>query len=86
MSKTIVLTKIEIAGMYVDIVNQKVVVNYSLQDANSKQWGLSYQETYWVTLPANPTSQDVQLPSQYLQNLVNLYSVAKSDLEGKYLI
>lgn len=86
MPKTVILTQIKIAGMYVDIVNQKVIVNYSFHDANGKKWDESYQETYWATLPENPTSQDVQLPAQYLQNLVDLYNAAKTALTNKYLI
>ena len=86
MSKTIVLTQIKISGMFVDIVNQKVLVNYSFHDATGQKWDESFQETYWVTMPAIPTSSDQQLPMQYLQNLVDLYDAAKADLEGRYLV
>ena len=85
MAKTVVLTQIQIAGMYVDIVNQKVVVNYSFHDAEGKKWDGNFQETYWVTLPENPMSYDVLLPAQYLQNLVDLYNTAKLALTNKYL-
>jgi hypothetical protein len=86
MAKTIVLTELRIVGMYVDIINQKVTVNYSFHDAGGRKWDNSYQETYWVTMPANPTAQDVQLPVQYLQNLIDLYTAAKNALTSKYLI
>jgi hypothetical protein len=86
MSKTIVLTQLKIAGMYVDIVNQKVIVNYALFDTTHKQWGPSFQEVYLVTFPETPTPSDQQLPAQYLQNLVDLYNAAKADLESRYLV
>lgn len=86
MPKTIELTVLEIAGMYVDIINQKVIVNYFMTDADGKKWVHGQQETYWVTLPdpAGPTDQ--QLPAQYLQNLVALYTAAKADLTTRYLV
>jgi hypothetical protein len=71
--------------MLVDIVNQKVVVAYSLHDSGGVSWQQG-QQTYWVTMPTLPTQADSQLPTQYLQNLVNLYNASKADLEAKYLI
>ena len=86
MSKTIVLTELKIAGMFVDIVNQKVIVNYALFDAAGNQWGQSEQATYWVTLPEHQQPSDAQLPLQYLQSLAGLYNAAKTDLTARYLV
>lgn len=86
MAKTIVLSELKVFGMFVDIINQKVVVNYSFHDTDGKQWGQSFQETYWVTLPENPIDSDQLLPAQYLQNLVDLYNAAKADLTSRYLV
>lgn len=84
--KTIQLTELKVAGMFIDILNQKVIVNYQMLDADGTVWVASRQETYWVTPPdpAGPTDQ--QLPAQYLQTLVDLYTAAKADLEARYLI
>lgn len=86
MPKIVTLNELRVTGMFVDILNQKVVVNYSFHDSTGKKWGDGDQEIYWVTLPQTPTSKDVQLPSQYLQNLTDLYNAAKAALTSKYLI
>jgi hypothetical protein len=84
MAKTITLNNVKIVGMFVDIVNQKVVVTFTTHDSTGKQWGGSQTETYWVTLPATPGSSDVQLPAQYLANLVSLYNAASAAILTKY--
>jgi len=86
MAKEIALTGVEIVRMEVDIQNQKVTVYYNLVDDDQQPWLVHQMETYWVTLPDIPGPTDQQLPSRYLQNLVDLYNAAKADLEARYLI
>ena len=84
MTKTITINSLKVAGMFVDIVSQKVVVTYTVHDNTGVQWGGSQVETYWVTLPINPDSSDVLLPPQYLANLTDLYNAAMTALKAKY--
>jgi hypothetical protein len=85
MSKTIVLTAVQITAIVVDITSQKVIVNYNLVDANGVQWGPSGGQTYWVTLPTNPSPADSQLPTIYMTSLSNLQNAALADITSKYL-
>lgn len=85
MAKNIALTELKVFGMFVDIINQRVTVNYSMHDADGKNW-IQGQQVYWVTLPVTPEPTDSQLPAQYLANLTGLYNAAKADLTAKYLV
>ena len=84
MTKTITINTIKILGMFIDIVNQKVVVSFTTHDNTGKQWGDTQTETYWVTLPSNPGPSDVQLPAQYMANLTALYTAVGAALGIKY--
>jgi hypothetical protein len=84
MTHTITLNQIKITCYSVDIVAQKVTVNYTVHDNTGKQWGPTYTETYWVTLPDKPEPTDVKLPAAYVATLTDLYQAALTALTSKY--
>jgi len=85
MAKTINLNNIKISEMVIDTSRQCIEVKYALADSEDKLWGDNQTETYWVTLPSNPASSDVQLPANYVSLVTNLYTAALAALKNKYL-
>lgn len=83
--KTINLTNIQITEMVINPIHQCIFVKYFILDETGKKYESEKVETYWVTLPANAGSADVQLPANFVSLVTTLYTAGLSALKAKYL-
>ena len=85
MTKTILLTDLIITSMEINYELQYVRVTFSMVDGAGISWE-THLARFWVTLPANPTDYDLQLPSGYIPTLVQLRVDADQALTNKFLV
>ena len=85
MSKTIILTDLVVNYIHTDYENQRVLVGFKMIDANGEKWQ-SGEAIFWVTMPADPTDYDFQLPAGYIGTLVQLRADADQALTNKFLV
>jgi hypothetical protein len=78
------ITNIVIHDVFIDYVNQFVRITFSLADDSGRQWSTEHA-IFWVTLPANPTDYDFQLPSGYITSLVNMKASATTAIANRFL-
>lgn len=99
MPTIITLTDLVINQIYLDYINNKVIVLYSLIDGNGKSWQNS-EATFWATMPPQtpiysgssiigyepyPDSW-FELPATYLPTLVGLQTDADAALTARFLV
>jgi len=88
MPKTISLTDLVINYINIDYENQRVLVDYSMKDANGAVWEKG-NAIFWVTIPTQPAPVPdnwFQLPASYLPTLVSLRNDADTALTAKFLV
>lgn len=85
MAKTILLTELKILEMRINPDSENITVKYVIIDEFGEIYGREKVETYWVTLPANAGSADVQLPANFVSLVTTLYDAGLDALKGKYL-
>lgn len=84
MPKTITLNNVKILDMHINPEAQNITVKWVLLESSGEIYGREKVETYWVTLPSNAQSSDVQLPANYITLVTDLYVAALAALKGKY--
>ena len=100
MSKTVLLTQVNITQISVDYIRNVVVAKFQVQDATGSVWE-SKEASFWVTLPPQTPIYDdagnvtgyqpypdtwFQLPSSYVSPLLSMKADAQAALEGKFLV
>ncbi len=90
MTKSILLTDLNIKSMVLNYTSQCVIVEYGLVDANGREWQ-SGEAIFWLTMPQSPPGQEVPtnwflLPSSYVPLLIQLRDDADNALTNKFLV
>jgi len=85
MTKTITLTDLIVDYIHIDYENQKVLVGYRMVDSNGVKWEEG-TAVFWVTIPAEPSIYDFQLPSGYISTLIQLKDDADLAITNKFLV
>ena len=87
MPKTILLNDLVVNYINIDYENQRVLVDYSMKDANGVTWEKG-NAIFWVTIPQGVPIPDnwFQLPPSYLPTLVGLRNDADTALTAKFLV
>jgi hypothetical protein len=85
MTKTIILTDLVVDYIHADYENERVLVGYRMTDDTGTNWE-SGEAIFWVTMPAEPTDKDFQLPDGYIATLVQLGMDADAALTSRFLV
>lgn len=85
MAKTILLTDLVITQLQIDYAKQNVRAIFNMVDDNGVSWE-THVATFWITMPAEPTEYDFQLPTEYIPTLLQLKDDADLVLTNEFLI
>lgn len=82
MSLTITITDVKASNWTVDLDKQNVVFNCKEVDAQGNTI-IGNTAVFWVTMPAIPGPDDYQLPSNYVQILLDLTNTAETVIKNR---